>query len=97
MVYFTTIQETSKHKNFKTDCRYIDITADRINIIILCKIRRRTLKSYLEPKGRGGERASVRRGGGGGAYRAPNGQSWGFSKHLRAWFFYGNCLFNAII
>ena len=64
MVYFTTIQETSKHKNFKTDCRYIDITADRINIIILCKIRRRTLKSYLQPNGRGGERASVRRGGG---------------------------------
>ena len=55
-----------KHKNLKTDCRHIDVTADRINIITLCKIRRRALKSYFTAKG-------------GGANRAPNNQSWGFS------------------
>ena len=64
-----------KHKNLKTDCRHIDITADRINIITLCKIRRRALKSYFTAKG-GGKRASVGRGG---SNRAQNNQSWGFS------------------
>ena len=36
---FHTLLGDIKHKNLKTDCRHIDITADRINIITLCKIR----------------------------------------------------------
>ena len=66
-----------KHKNLKTDCRHIDITADRINIITLCKIRRRALKSYFTAKGGGVKEHQW--GVAGLANRAPNNQSWGFS------------------